>query len=436
MSDRKYLPAVREQYEAYPFPPRDPQEERSRLIDGYVDQAGLVNHYCFAGRQSFEKVRILIAGGGTGDATIFWAEQLRDKNSEVVHVDISEAAIAVARERAAVRGLDNITWKHMSLLDVDSQLGVFHFVNCHGVLHHLEDPAAGLQVLHAALAEKGAGVLLLYAAYGRLALYQIQELVSRIGVHDLPIDQRIAVARQFMEALPESSWYKRSSYRDAHKTLPDSVFFDSYLHTQDQAYTVPELYEFIENGKFRFVEFCNGTQRVRYRPETYIRDKTLLARFPDDLRERQATAELLAGNIDRHECFISKEADTIARLDDLENVPFFSPTPLAGVAKACAEATDGRSIDIDRGSGVHVRFRPRRYTQQIFEHLDGTQSLGEIFDRVRKEGVEASDDELLEDFRPTYDVFNRVDLLLLRHRSVPAFLTGAELQARTFASRD
>ena len=61
-----------------------------------------------------DRVCALVAGGGTGDATIFLAEQLRGTNAEVVHLDMSQASIALAQARAQIRGLDNITWVQKS----------------------------------------------------------------------------------------------------------------------------------------------------------------------------------------------------------------------------------------------------------------------------------------------------------------------------------
>ena len=37
--DANYLPEVREQYEQYPYPVRDPQDERKRLDCGASDTA-------------------------------------------------------------------------------------------------------------------------------------------------------------------------------------------------------------------------------------------------------------------------------------------------------------------------------------------------------------------------------------------------------------
>ncbi|HCV13502.1 MAG TPA: class I SAM-dependent methyltransferase, partial [Candidatus Accumulibacter sp.] len=55
-----------------PYPPRDPEEESQRLLPTWLDSLPMINHYCFAGQQDFRnRWRVLVAGGGTGDATIY-----------------------------------------------------------------------------------------------------------------------------------------------------------------------------------------------------------------------------------------------------------------------------------------------------------------------------------------------------------------------------
>src|SRR5262245_5182422 len=88
------LPEVRNQYEALPYPSRDPADEKSRLVKTWLDDPPMINHYCFAGRETFKnRFRVLVAGGGTGDASIFLAERLKNTNAEIVHLDFSEAAV-------------------------------------------------------------------------------------------------------------------------------------------------------------------------------------------------------------------------------------------------------------------------------------------------------------------------------------------------------
>ena len=69
--------SLRAHYEAYPYPPRDPADERKRLITGSPSHLDEVNHYLFAGAADFTKpFRVLIAGGGTGDGAVMVAQQL------------------------------------------------------------------------------------------------------------------------------------------------------------------------------------------------------------------------------------------------------------------------------------------------------------------------------------------------------------------------
>ena len=134
---------VREQYEAYPYPERDPADEHRRLLNPIIDALDFLNYYGFSGKKRFEDgFDVLIAGGGTGDSTIFLAEQLRGKPARIVHLDISAAAINIAKKRAEVRGLDNIDWIQGSILETNHFVKQsFDYINCSGVLHHLEDPA-------------------------------------------------------------------------------------------------------------------------------------------------------------------------------------------------------------------------------------------------------------------------------------------------------
>ena len=168
---------VRDQYEAYPYPARDPRDEARRLITGSPSNLPEINHYLFTGRRDFTRpFRALVAGGGTGDATVMLAQQLADAGSasEVVHFDLSTASRAVAEARIDARGLRNVRFVTGEIEALpDLGLGAFDYVDCCGVLHHLEDPAAGLRALAAVLAEGGGIGLMVYGEYGRSGLYQI-----------------------------------------------------------------------------------------------------------------------------------------------------------------------------------------------------------------------------------------------------------------------
>jgi hypothetical protein len=92
-----YASNVRSLYEEYPFPLRDPQDEARRLVIAEQESIGKLNHYCFRGQQAFGNgFRVLVAGGGTGDHTIFLAEQLRNYDASVTYIDISRTSMVAS----------------------------------------------------------------------------------------------------------------------------------------------------------------------------------------------------------------------------------------------------------------------------------------------------------------------------------------------------
>src|SRR5262245_64462303 len=124
---------VRAQYEAYPYPPRDPRDEARRLIEGSPSHLLEINHYVFAGRRDFRQpFRALIAGGGTGDGTIMLAQHLADRGcpAELIYLDVSAAARTIAEARARQRKLTNIRLDRKSTRLNSSHLGISYAVFC------------------------------------------------------------------------------------------------------------------------------------------------------------------------------------------------------------------------------------------------------------------------------------------------------------------
>jgi SAM-dependent methyltransferase len=276
---------VRAQYERYPYPPRDPEEERVRIIGTWLDNLDILNHHCFRGEARFHPgFRALVAGAGTGDGSIFLAHQLRDTDAEVVHLDLSGAAIDIARRRAAINGYDRrIRFVQASLLDLPRlDLGRFDYVNCIGVLHHLADPDAGLEALLSVLADQGAMAILMYGLYGRTGVYQLQALLRVLNAGVADEAEQIANARAVLAALPASNWFKRGEeLHGDHIAGGDAGLIDLLLHPQDRAYTVPDLYAWLVDRHGLHLQFSDLQRgRLPYAPETCLAQATPVPRLP------------------------------------------------------------------------------------------------------------------------------------------------------------
>ena len=410
MTDR-----LRAQYEAYPYPPRDPADEAKRLITGSPSHIAELNHYVFAGRRDFTRpFRALIAGGGTGDGAIMLAQQLSDAGGpgEVVYLDISESAAGIARARAAHRGLGNIRFVHGAIDDIDSlDLGIFDYIDCCGVLHHLDDPAAGWRRLAAALDEAGGMGVMLYAPLGRVGVYDVQAML-RLIAPDGEDAQRLRIARALLDVLPPTNRLKRNTLVGDHLNTGDAGLYDLLLHSRDRAYLVPEAAALAGAAGMRITAFI---EPARYDPRRYLGDGEIAERL-DALTwiERCAFAELLAGNMKTHVFYAVKQAnsaETVARVDSNQVIPV--PVGLDAAALGGAASEGGRlSVDYD---GIKFTFALPRLAAAILPRIDGERTLAEIHAAIAG-GVTPKPDwaAFAREFGELFAALNGLNLLFLR----------------------
>lgn len=429
MNQPAYLENVREQYENYPYPLRKPEEEKTRLRAPILESLDRLNHYGFEGRRNFHKnFRALVAGGGTGDAAIFLAEQLRDTEAEIVYLDISTASMNIAKERAKVRGLNNIAWHHASILDAPNlNLGKFDYINCSGVLHHLKDPDAGLAALNAVLSDDGVMGLLLYGQYGRAGVYQMQEMMRLIGADD-PIEQRIHDCRTILKRLPQTNWFQHNYQRFGDLTFGDIGIYDLFLHSQDRAYTIPQLYEYIERQGLVIVSFL---EPHLYDLSCYIEDQSLLSKLMGkDEKTRNAIGELLSGMAAKHTFYASRTRRTPPSVDDVNMVPCLpaekDPVTYKKLYEAASQAQGHLVFTL---TNKKVIIPKSEELVACFKYMDGRLSLKEIYQKAATLG-NFKHQALKDAFTACYNMLEGTDFMFLRHKDVPRYHTLKDLEDR------
>lgn len=377
---------VRGQYEALPFPARDPQGERHVMQISTPDILSKVNQYCFGGARDFSKgIRVLIAGAGTGDSALWIAHQLRGTPSEIVALDLSAASLEIARTRAELRGIDTIRWVHASLLDLPKLgLGHFDYISCLGVLHHLPDPEAGLAALESVLAEDGGLAVMLYGAVGRSHIYPMQDMLRKLTV-GLDPAQRLNFARTIVSTLPQTNEFR---HRVGDKCLQDCLrdstdFWDLLLHEQDRAYTASEVRSFFASSGVSVQTFTafRGEGEVfsslQYDLDLYIHDdadRSRLALLPDEARED--LAEALDGSLALHTVYAARTRH--AALD-----PTAPHAILAPLSRHASQILDHliahkNGISVALSNGLIVDYAPKQITLDFLAKIDGLRSNLEI----------------------------------------------------------
>lgn len=407
-----------EQYEAYPYPARDPADEAKRLIEGSPSHLLEINHYLFAGKRDFRQpFRALIAGGGTGDGAIMLAQHLHDRGcpAELVYLDLSTASRAIAEARARQRGLTNLRFHNGSLLDLPQlNLGQFDYIDCCGVLHHLEDQARGLAALVDALAPGGGMGVMVYGQHGRTGVYQAQAMLRTLTSHDpapaATPKARLKVARSLLAQLPPTNWLRRNPAVGDHLEAGDAGLYDLLLHSRDRAYDVAGLAELVAGAGLEIAAFI---EPWRYDPASYLSDADLLSRLRRlDPIARAGFAELLAGNLKRHIVYLVRRGEAARSVADAGDAGM-APVLRAG-SESWVKGVAGARVLKAKIDGIEVKFPLPALAAPILARIDGRRTIAAIQHDLAEAGEGPRDRRAFKDaFDAVYAVFNKLNRLFL-----------------------
>ncbi len=406
--------ALRAQYEAYPYPARDPADEDRRLVVGSPSHLDQFNHYVFGGRLDFARpLRVLVAGGGTGDATIMLGQQLRDAGipATLTYLDLSEAALRIAEARARRRGLDTLSFHRGSLLDLNpAGWGPFDYIDCCGVLHHLESPAAGLSALASVLAPGGGIGLMVYAPYGRNGVYPLQDALRTLGA-GLSAPEQMALARRLLRQLPPGNGFRNNPHIEDH-VASDAGLYDLLLHSRDRAFTVPELSALAGTCGLALTGLI---EPASYEPASYVKDPVLLKRLEAlPWLERAAWAEQVGGVLAKHIAYLVRPEDAaaaVARPTDPAVIPVLHEFDGRALA---AGLRPGTILDATLPGGLTLALPLPRLAGPLLARIDGQTSLSALHKQIATLDRTLDWPTFKRQFDQLYGLLNGIGKLTLR----------------------
>ncbi|WP_308517099.1 class I SAM-dependent methyltransferase [Sphingomonas flavescens] len=363
---------VAQQYEAFAYP--EPLADLEEAIRGGYSQIGEPSLYGPViwprGRPS-GPLKILVAGCGTVQAAY---TALMNRADEVIGIDLSEASLAHERFLQEHHGLKNLQLFKGDLREVSSIGKRFDLILCTGVIHHMEDPGAGLSALREALAPYGVISLMVYGQTVRTGIYMVQDALRRIGVSQS--DAGVAQVRAILRELPERH-YARDYINAADELKHDAALVDTFLHPQDRAYTVPQLFELIEGSGLQFQNWADNYpywRNAEWGPDTAV------AQAVDPLvpREHWAAVEMLRLSAGMHMCTLRHADENIAQVDfDGGDWRRFVPHPAPGLAR--------------KGPGLFQRgpysLRCSEMEQFVLDGADGRRTIADIIEVPALDGL-------------------------------------------------
>ena len=277
-------------YDAHPYPPR--VESLEGALTGWDPGRRRVEHFLHFPTLPYREERtILIAGCGTSQAAR-WAA--RYPAATVVGIDVSPSSLQASRSLAERHGLANLEVRELPIEDVAELGSRFDQIVCTGVLHHLADPGAGLSALRAVLAPEGALQLMVYATHGRTGISMMREYCRSLGIDTEGVTDLMQVLKEVPLGHPISH-----VLREAPDFEDGDALADALLNPREQTYTVPELFDLLDQGGMRFARWV---RQAPYRPRCGI-----MAQLPHAARiaalpevDQYAMMELFRGTITRH----------------------------------------------------------------------------------------------------------------------------------------
>jgi SAM-dependent methyltransferase len=356
---------VAKQYEAFAYP--EPFADlKAEIEKGYyqVGDPSLYGPVLWPRGRPQRRLKILIAGCGTIQAAY---TAYMSPHDEAVGIDLSEASLAHERFLQDKHGLANLKLFKGDLLDVAALGDRFDVILCTGVLHHMADPGAGLAALRGVLAPDGVTVLMLYGATVRTGVYMLQDAFRRIGIEQST--DGVAQVRRILSELP-GRHYVQDYIRAADELKQDAAIVDTFLHPQDRAYTVPQIFDLVEGAG---LVFQNWVDNYPYWRNSMWGPDTAIAAAVDPLprREHWSAIEMLNQMAGLH-AFTVRHADSHVSAVDFDDGDWqrFVPHPAPGLSR--------------KGLGLFQRgaydFACSELEQFVLDGADGKRTIAEIID--------------------------------------------------------
>jgi len=371
---------VKDFYERYPYPrPVDSLEQYRRLWEDPLRRRA--DHHLFWPDIPYrEDHSILIAGCGTSQAA---KHALRWPKAQVTGIDLSATSVRCTEELKRKYSLTNLQVHQLPLDQLHELKGTFDQIVCTGVLHHLPDPDAGLAALRSVLKPDGVMHLMVYAPYGRTGVYMLQEFAKRLGIR--PTDEGIRDLIAALHALPPSHPLE-PLLREAPDFRQEAALADALLHPQDRAYSVPQLFDFIERGQLTFGRWI---KQASYSPScgvmAQIPQASRLANLPAN--EQYAAVELFRGTMVRHSVIVYRN-------DRPGGTPTIRFTGSRWQRYVPIRMSDTISIQerLPPGAAAVLINRSHSYRdifmsidsieKRLFDAIDGICTIGEILNRT------------------------------------------------------
>jgi tetratricopeptide (TPR) repeat protein/2-polyprenyl-3-methyl-5-hydroxy-6-metoxy-1,4-benzoquinol methylase len=240
---------VQQQYEENPYPRwMNIQKERNiKSLNSYIQ-----DKFPFGGFTKFLKddiPEILIAGCGTGQHPISVAQQIKGAN--ILAIDLSLSSLAYAKRKTKELEISSIFFAQADINKLKEVKKKFDVIESSGVLHHLENPNEGFEILISMLKPYGLIKLGLYSEIARRDITKIRELIkyNKIGRSKIEI---INFRKYLIDFNQKNNFGFATSSIDFFST---SNCNDLLFNVQEHQINIKIINEMVKKNSMKFLGF-------------------------------------------------------------------------------------------------------------------------------------------------------------------------------------
>lgn len=240
---------VRAQYEEHPYPYWLSLAVISDRNEPLIDE--IAQHTLnFDGTAWPPRPKVLVPGCGTGYHPLHLAR--KHPETDMLAVDLSRKSLAYAIRKREELKLANVRFCQADLLRLGDLADRFHYIDCTGVLHHLESPLEGWRVLTSLLETGGVMRIGLYSELARKTVVAARERIAAMRIASTP--SAIRDFRRAMMSDPELSDLR-------HLATATSDFFgmgevrDLIFHVQEHRFDLPTIKRYLVDLGLEFGGF-------------------------------------------------------------------------------------------------------------------------------------------------------------------------------------
>ena len=258
---------VREQYEQNPYPrwikTGLPLAPKSILAVTKDLNLNVKNSFI----NEISNPQILIAGCGTGQHSIETAARFKD--CDVLAIDLSLSSLSYAKRKTEELGISNIDYIQADILDLGALNRQFDIIESSGVLHHMDDPMAGWDVLTGCLK---AGGLMRIGLYSELARSHIVQM--RHEIQQSNIGSSNDAMRSFRKKIVSSKEEHHSMIALCSDFYSMSTLRDLLFHVQEHRFTIPKIKDCLAQLGLTFCGFEADKIVQKFKSE-YLSENTV-----------------------------------------------------------------------------------------------------------------------------------------------------------------